>query len=241
MAGSSRGGDLSTRGFVDEMPDPLRYSASTRTEWEATGMICSRIPSGSRVLDVGCGTGSISSLVIAECAATLVGIEPDPERAAVCQARGMDVVCGYFDDATATALGEFDVIMFADVLEHVPDPTSLLERAARHLTPRGRVLVSVPNIGHWTVRARLLAGNFDYQPMGIMDATHLRWFTSRTIESVIRAAGLQVVEHDFTSGAWMSEYRRIPESVRSGLLRRAVRTVPGLFGCQHIVTAQRAS
>ena len=192
MAGSSRGGDLSTRGFVDEIPDALRYAASTRTAWEATGMICSRVPVGSRVLDVGCGTGSISSLVIAECEATLVGIEPDPERAAACQARGMEVVCGYFDDATATALGNFDVIIFADVLEHVPDPTSLLERAARHLTPNGRVLVSVPNVGHWTVRLDLLAGNFDYESMGIMDATHLRWFTSKTIERVIRSMELDL-------------------------------------------------
>lgn len=241
MVGNSRGGDLSARGFVDEMPDPLRYSASTRTEWETTGMFCSRIPHGSRVLDVGCGTGSISSLIVAECGASLVGIEPDPERAEAARARGLDIVCGYFDDATATSIGDFDVIMFADVLEHLPDPTSLLERAARHLTPQGRVLISVPNVGHWTVRLRLLAGNFDYQPIGIMDATHLRWFTSRTIASVVRAAGLRIAEHDYTSGAWMGEYSRIPESFRAGLLRRAVRTVPGLFGCQHIITAQRAS
>ncbi len=88
-------------------------------------MICARIPIGARVLDVGCGTGSISSLIAAECQARVVGIEPDPERAAACRARGLQVVCGYLDDDTAESLGTFDVILFADVLEHVPDPASL--------------------------------------------------------------------------------------------------------------------
>lgn len=239
MAGSARGGDLSARGFVSEMPDSLRYAASTRVTFEATGMICSRVPRGSRVLDVGCGTGSISSLIIAECGAELVGIEPDPDRAAACRDRGMEVVCGYFDDETADRLGNFDIIMFADVLEHVPDPVSLLERAAKHLTPNGRVLVSVPNVAHWTVRWALLRGRFDYQPIGIMDATHLRWFTSRTIERVLTAAGLSVEDHDRTSGAWMYVYRHFPARFRARWVRALVRFAPDLFGCQHIVSARR--
>lgn len=241
MAGSARGGDLSSRGFVSEMPDAQRYSASTRQEYEATGMICERIPRGARVLDIGCGTGSISSLVIAECDAKLTGIEPDPERAAACRARGLDIVCAYYDDETAAQLGAFDVIMFADVVEHVPDPVSLLERAAQHLTPNGRVIVSTPNVAHWTVRLNLLRGHFDYQSIGIMDATHLRWFTSRTIDRVVEAAGLTVDEHDWTSGTWMSVYRGIPSRFRKSLVRSLVRIAPHAFGCQHIVVAQRSA
>ena len=241
MAASARGGDLSARGFVDDVPDSLRYSASQREEWEATGMICTRIPTGARVLDVGCGTGSISSLLIAECKADLVGIEPDPDRAAACRERGLNVSCGYYDDETADSLGAFDVILFADVLEHVADPASLLERAARHLTPTGRVVVSVPNIAHWTVRRSLLFGRFDYQPIGIMDATHLRWFTSRTITRVMASVNLSIVDHDWSNGAWMTVYHRLPAASRARWIRRLVRQWPDLFGCQHIVTAQRSS
>ncbi len=233
--------DMSTRGFVTEMPDSLRYAASTRVEFEVTGMMCARIPRSSRVLDIGCGTGSISSLVIAECNAKLVGIEPDPDRAEACRSRGIATVCGYYNDQTADELGAFDVIMFADVLEHVPDPVSLLERAAQHLTRTGCVIVSVPNVAHWTIRWSLLRGRFDYQPTGIMDATHLRWFTSRTADQVIAAAGLSVVEHDWTSGSWMSAYRRIPKRFRRVLLRALVRLAPHAFGCQHVVTARRAT
>ena len=239
MAASARGGDLSTRGFVDDVPDSLRYAASTRQQWETTGMICARIPTGARVLDVGCGTGSISSLIAAECQARVVGIEPDPDRADACRARGLNVVCGYLDDETAELLGEFDVILFADVLEHVADPASLLERAARCLTPTGEILVSVPNVAHWTVRLDILRGKFDYSSIGIMDATHLRWFTSRTISRVLAAAGLSIVNHDMTSGAWMHSYHYVPASLRDRWVRSLVRARPNLFGCQHIVTARR--
>ena len=238
MVASARGGDLSARGFVDSLPDPLRYSASQRAAWEATGMICDRIPVGARVLDVGCGTGSISSLIVSECQAELIGIEPDPERANACRALGLNVVCGYYDDETEASLGAFDVILFADVLEHVADPVSLLERAARHLTPTGRVLVSVPNIAHWTVRLALLFGRFNYQSIGIMDATHLRWFTSRTVSRVMSSAGLSIVDRDWTSGAWMNVYYRLPRVIRARSIRHLVRLLPNLFGCQHIVTAR---
>ena len=236
MASSVAGGDLGTRGFLDREPDPLRYSAATRQPNEATGMLCDRIPLGARVLDVGCGTGSISALLASECHATLVGIEPNPERADACRTRGLNVENGYYDEETATRLGAFDVIVFADVLEHVSDPASLLELASRHLTPNGIVLVSTPNVAHWTVRTALLRGHFDYQPMGIMDATHLRWFTSRTIRRVFESVGLDVVDHDWTSGSWMQSYRHVPRSLRRNGVRALVRTLPDLFGCQHIVT-----
>ncbi len=230
--------DLGTRGFLDKKPDALRYAASTRMRWEATGMICDRISSGARVLDIGCGTGSISSLVVSECHVDLVGVEPDSRRAAACRERGLLVECGYYDEAMAEALGAFDVIMFADVLEHLADPSSLLELASRHLKADGVILASIPNIAHWTVRLQLLFGRFDYVPSGIMDATHLRWFTTRTIKRVFSSVGLEVVDHDWTSGAWMSQYHRVPLWLRTPILRRLVRLIPGFFACQHIVTAK---
>ena len=237
----SDGGDKTTRGFLDQPPDPLRYATAERMAWETTGMVCDRIPRGARVLDVGCGTGSISSLVVRECDADLYGIEPDAARAAACRGRGLRVECGYYDETTASALGDFDVIMFADVLEHVPDPASLLELASRHLKPGGAVLASVPNVAHWTVRGALVAGRFDYQPSGIMDATHLRWFTRRTIRRVFESAGLEVTDHAATAGSWMSVYRLVPHALRIRMLRVMIAAAPGLFACQHIVTARRAT
>ncbi len=234
--------DWSARGFVERAPDPLRYAASTYVPFEATGMLCDRIPAGARVLDVGCGTGSITALVRDHCGADVVGIEPDRRRADACLARGLTVECGYYDAARADLLGRFDIIMFADVVEHVPDPASLLELASKHLTPGGRILVSTPNVAHWSVRASLLRGNFRYAESGIMDATHLRWFTIETIDSLFRSIGLSVVDHSWTSGSWLPFYWRRPWSLvpgryRARLIRQLVERFPGLFACQHIVTA----
>lgn len=236
---SIHGGHDGTRGFLNCQPDSLRYSASVRTIWETTGMLCDRIPAGARVLDIGCGTGSISSMIARECQAVVSAVEPNAERAEAARSRGIAVTCGVYNEESAEALGEFDVIMFADVLEHVSDPVSLLELASKHLAAGGVILASIPNVAHWTVRVRLALGNFDYQPLGIMDATHLRWFTTRTVRRVFAAAGLRVTDHDWTSGSWMPEYSvlRFSERLRRLGLRRLVRAFPDLFGCQHIVTA----
>jgi methionine biosynthesis protein MetW len=228
-------GDLGVRGFLDTIPDPLRYSAATRVAGEATGMICDRVPTGSRVLDVGCGTGSISSLIHRECEAKVVGIEPDPVRAAASAKLGIETHCGLLDRSLSEKLGWFDVVLFADVIEHVQDPVALLEIGVSLLKPDGLVIVSTPNIAHWSIRTALLAGRFDYQPYGIMDATHLRWFTNLTIRRVFAASGLRVVSHDWTSGAWMDCYSGVIGSLVAQRLRRLVRLAPGLFGCQHIV------
>lgn len=235
--------DWSARGFVDASPDPLRYSASARAQWETTGYLCERVPNGARVLDIGCGTGSVSQLIKQECNADVVGIEPDSRRAEACHKRGLTVECGYYDEERARRLGEFDVILFVDVLEHVPDPVALLELARCYLKPGGRIIASIPNVAHWTVRLALLRGEFRYAPMGIMDATHLRWFTIDTIRRVFHAARLQITEYDWSSGEWLDVYKHrpwtfIPANRRAGALRRLVRARPGLFACQHVVTAQ---
>jgi methionine biosynthesis protein MetW len=202
-------------------------------------MLCDRVPPGSRVLDVGCGTGSISMLIQRERQASIIGIEPDPIRAEECIKRGLDTQCGVLDETHAERLGLFDVVLFADVIEHVQDPVSLLELGATMLTPTGVVIVSTPNVAHWTVRAALLRGKFDYEPAGIMDATHLRWFTTATIGRVFSAAGLRIVDHDWTSGEWMSCYTGPIGSRVGRRLRRLVRLWPNLFGCQHIVVGAR--
>src|SRR5262245_42234591 len=73
--------------------------------------------------------------------------------------------------------GRFDTIVLADVIEHLPDPAEMVSLLKQGLVPDGSIVASVPNVAHWFVRIDLLRGSFNYQEMGIMDATHLRWFT----------------------------------------------------------------
>jgi methionine biosynthesis protein MetW len=239
--------DRNADGLLEAPPDPLRYDHHTRDPAEVGGMIAGFVPRGARVLDVGCGTGALSQLLVETRDAQIVGIEPDPNRAAAARARVMEVLTGTFDDAHVDRLGVFDCVLFADVLEHLADPAATLQRARRILKADGLVIASVPNVAHWSVRWNLLRGQFDYEPCGIMDATHLRWFTERSVRALFAATGYDVEEVGHTVGAWLPPYTRgWPWRVLSvrrarSILMRLRDALPQLFGCQLVVRARRRS
>ncbi len=233
-----------TGGFLTRAPDPLRYDGNHDLDpHEVSGIISALVPQGSRVLDVGCGTGALSVVLRDVNRAEVKGIEPDVARAALARERGLDVVTGVLAPALLDTLGTFDVVIYADVLEHLPDPLGELVKVAPFVRPGGVVIVSVPNIAHWSVRFDLLRGRFRYAPYGIMDATHLRWFTEETIRSVVTQAGLDVVGVQQTAGVMLQCYREtklasINEAFRSRQVRRLTKRFPRLFGCQHVVVGR---
>jgi 2-polyprenyl-3-methyl-5-hydroxy-6-metoxy-1,4-benzoquinol methylase len=154
------------------------------------------VPAGARsVLDVGCGTGSLGAALKRRGVARVVGIETTPEAAEIARGRLDEVVVG---DVEAVELpfgdGEFDTIVYGDVLEHLVDPWSLLRAHRRLLAADGRVVVSTPNVAHWRVVLALLRGRWRYTAGGVMDVTHLRWFTRETLEEMLAQAGLHVLE-----------------------------------------------
>jgi 2-polyprenyl-3-methyl-5-hydroxy-6-metoxy-1,4-benzoquinol methylase len=175
--------------------------------------------------------------------ATVVGVEPHPERAQAARAKGFEVVDGEFDETLAHRLGTFDAVIFADVLEHMPDPASALLASKSFLRPTGFVVASVPNVAHWSVRLNLLRGRFDYVDMGIMDATHLRWFTRRSLVAMFASCGFEVVQLQWSIGRWLREYRQqwpwrwMSFWVRGKVIRRCILLWPEAFGCQMVVKA----
>ena len=231
-----------TRGLSDAPVSALRYASKSTNPYEATGLLMSLIPQGSRVLDIGCGTGSISSLIRDVCKAEIVGIEPHPERAKAAEREGLQVLTGFYDESVPERFGTFDIVLFADVLEHLVDPVDMLERVKPALKPTGRVLVSIPNVAHGTVRAKLLAGRFNYQPTGIMDATHLRWFTRTSVRRLFDSAGYDIDSFDSAAGGWLGAYRKSPlrfvsELTRSRILSKFCAAWPSLFAVQHVIAA----
>jgi methionine biosynthesis protein MetW len=227
--------------------NPLRYGGQSYDSHEAPGIIVDLVEPGARVLDVGCGTGSITALIASLKHAKVTGIEPDPSRAEVARLRGIEVITGEFEHAAAELSAEFDVIVFADVLEHLYDPLDALSTARQLLKPGGAVIVSVPNVAHWTVRRNLLLGRFDYQEVGIMDETHIRWFTRRTLHDLLEQGGFEWQVAHGSSGTWMPEYahelpwKLLPAPIRKQGVRALAKAWPTLFGCQHVVKAQLAS
>jgi methionine biosynthesis protein MetW len=222
--------------------DALRYDGHSDHPQEVAGMLHAFMPSRVRVLDVGCGTGSVTLIANRKRDNTVIGIEPDNQRADVARARGLTVYTGFLDETFLAGHGPFDVVMASDVLEHTASPAELLKLMALAIKPDGIVLASVPNVAHWSVRLNLLMGRFDYEPVGIMDATHLRWFTARTISSLFEQSGLQVIEMRQTAGTTLPVYGRgvlrwIPRG-KAPAIRGLTRAFPLLFGVQHVVKAR---
>ena len=148
------------------------------------------------VLDVGCGVG-LNGAAIKRSGARVTGLEIVPRsieraRAVLDEVISADITS---DAALRDALGSrrFDLIVLADVLEHTVEPRAVLERLLPYLEDDGQVLISLPNVAAWTVRLGLLAGRFDYQPSGILDDTHLRFFTRESAARLCESAGLEVL------------------------------------------------
>lgn len=150
------------------------------------------VPPGSRVLELGCSTGYIGRILIEEKGCTVVGVEVDPEAAAEARAQGLEVHVGSLEDpAFRDALGTgYDVVIAADVLEHLASPPPVLEHFKRWLVPGGRAIVAVPNLATWSMRARLFfRGDFEYEETGILDRTHLHHFTWETLHKLVASQG----------------------------------------------------
>jgi len=154
------------------------------------------VPEGSRVMELGPATGYMTR-VFAERGCTVVGIELDPNMAE--QARGFceRLIVGDLDVLDLKAeLGDerFDVIVAADVIEHLKDPLAALRKLKPFLAPEGHFVISVPNVAHGSIRLALLSGRFDYQEKGLLDSTHLRFFTRETLAKLLDEAELGVVD-----------------------------------------------
>jgi methionine biosynthesis protein MetW len=145
-----------------------------------------------RVLDVGCWTGDLGR-ALASRGCTVSGLEVDPAAAEKAREVLDEVVVADLDVTTASSQfpeSSFDVVIFADVLEHLKDPASVLADASRLLAPGGRVVISVPNITHGSVRLALLQGRWNYTQTGILDATHIRFFARAGLRELFRSAGM---------------------------------------------------
>ena len=163
----------------------------------------------NRILDVGCGEGRAgAALKAAGRAAEVVGIEKNASVAAVAGANVDRVIC---TDVESFELpfgpAYFDYIIFADVLEHLVDPWTVVERLAGLLRAGGYMIASIPNVRHWrVVLALLLSGEWQYSPDGVLDDTHLRFFTRKSMRRLFPAPAF-VVERVVPSLAFSSASR----------------------------------
>ena len=135
-----------------------------------------------------------------------------------------------------------DAIVMADVLEHMKYPGEVLDKALESLTPEGRLFISVPNVANVAIRASLLFGRFEYAERGILDSTHLRFYTRRTARREIESAGLTILAERVSIVPLRFVFTSIPDPILSILERILIgltRLLPTLLGYQFIFVAER--
>ncbi len=202
-------------------------------------------PGTDRVaLDVGCGGGFVAG-ALGRLGWTIDGIEADPELAEQARQHCRTV---YAIDASRLldlGSGQYDVVIFGDVLEHLVDPAPVLRSAKELLRPGGFVIVSVPNVAHAFVRASLLSGRFEYQERGILDRTHLRFFTRKTLRDFVRDCGYTIRAEVSTPAPVEEVWAPASAGGRAEFLQsvgaKVAQTMPTLFGYQFVVALRPVS
>jgi 2-polyprenyl-3-methyl-5-hydroxy-6-metoxy-1,4-benzoquinol methylase len=195
-----------------------------------------------RILDLGCGEG-LAAAKLAEAGNRVTGVDvlPAPKNldkleAYVCWdlSRGLD---------PALLRGKrFEKILLLDVLEHLAAPESVLRPCRDLLEPHGKVIISVPNVANITVRLMLLLGRFDYQPRGILDRTHVRFFTRKTARRMIRDCRFGIAQEIATVMPVELAFGMPPENplmrALNFVLRVCTRVMPRLLGYQWMFVVQ---
>ncbi len=159
-------------------------------------MLLAEVPNDANVLEIGTASGYLGRYLIKNKSCVVSGVEPFEG------AYNHAVSCGYRKIVNKSAeqtianddfVGEkFDVILLADVLEHLVDPTQVLRDLKKYLKPDGRIVISLPNVAYFEVRLSLLFGRWNMTEAGILDKTHLHFFTMNTARDLIVNSGLVV-------------------------------------------------
>lgn len=208
------------------MSDIDRYDYAFDLEGDAwAARLLRRVPEGGSVLELGPGPGAMTQVLRARGQAVTV-VENDPAALQALQPLGVELVEADLDGRVwldALEGRRFDTILACDVLEHLRQPEQVLKALAGLLQPMGSVIISLPNIAYAGVAAALRAGMFDYADKGLLDRTHLRFFTRRSIEQLLMDCGwvpiaweanrVPVAQSEF---AWYWE--SIPDAWRQHLL-----------------------
>lgn len=154
-----------------------------------------------RVLEVGCSHGYMSKILKEELNCYVVGIEIDKEGYEISKNICDKTLLGDIEDINLIEMLKeetFDVIIFADVLEHLNNPAEVLRNVKKLLKDCGEIIISIPNISYISVILDLINDRFQYRKLGILDNTHLRFFTKNSIISLLENVGFQVLKLDKT-------------------------------------------
>jgi len=182
---------------------------------------------GKKVLDVGCGNGRLGE-ELKKLGAEVCGIETSETAANQAHERIDEVFIADIEKKwpEQILLENFDLIILAEVLEHMFDPVRVLKQASACLKRGGGVVITTPNFMTWTNRLKFLFGKFKYKDQGMFDFGHIRWFTYTYLKDVIKNAGLVIEEESHI--------------IFPGKLTFILKRWPSFFAWQFVIKAKRS-
>lgn len=213
------------------------YNFST----EPTGthmLLLGQVSAGAKVLDVGCAAGYLGKYLVQQKQCEVWGIESDPDAFQAAQQNNYKFLLNKSVEAALSdpslAGQKFDFILLGDVLEHLLYPGQVLQLLKTFINENGRLLVSLPNVAHYSVRLSLLRGKWDMADSGIMDRTHIHFYTLKTATELLEQQGW-IVEAARPRGDLERWFRKIGlEKIGKKILF----LFPNFFAIQFIFTAK---
>lgn len=201
------------------------YKVDTDSQ-TAPANVIRMVGANKRVLEVGCGPGSITKLLAQVNQCKMTGLELDQDAIKLVAPYCEKIIQADLNSADWPRLlddaGGFDVVVAADVLEHLYDPWVTLKRMVPLLESEGYLVISLPHVGHAAIAACLVNGDFDYRDWGLLDRTHIRFFGLKNMEDLFTQAGLKIVEARYVikppeDTEFAPAWSRLPASIKSAL------------------------
>ncbi len=194
-------------------------------------MAIDQVPFGSSVLEIGCATGFMGEYLIKKKNCRITGVEMRQDEAKIAGKRLNKVIIGDIEDNETfyNIKEKFDVVLATSLIEHLRYPEVFLKRIRKILVPNGLIIMTTPNIAHWSVRLSLLRGKFEYSKYGILDETHLHFYTLKTFNSL------------FLKNGFISKKKMI-DSVGGGyprISRFLSKFFPNIFAYQILIVAKQ--
>ena len=210
--------------------------------------VAGQVPRGAtRILDIGCGSGDTAALIKSRNPGIWVeGITTNPVEAAAAE-HVMDQV-HIFDVEQEIPSGlaeDFDCMLFSHIVEHLREPAAVIQRFLPHLVPGGAVVIAVPNVLEWRTRFRFIRGSFAYAETGILDRTHLRFFTFDSVDGELLGGGLrgelELVAKRGDGSVPLGPLRRLSflRGAARAIDRAGVASRPNLFAQQVALVARK--
>ncbi len=171
----------------------MKYNLSPK-KYGTHGIILNKIPSNSIVLDVGCAGGYLSHILSEKKYCNVVGMDIDEHSIKEARKYCHNTILGNVEETIDGVKEKYDIILIADILEHLINPSIFLKKASKKIKKNGYMIISMPNIACLSIRTKLLLGSFNYTKTGILDETHLHFYTRSSAKKLITDSDLIIDE-----------------------------------------------